>query len=213
MRQTKIGDSIVPYFQSEKYSTWVLATGATGFKPFNNVEDINLRNYNKGQNLFTNNQGRLLALKAELHGVDYASLSFPMAAKNTVPTILTELNKLVAQGRITVSQDSQIVHESLLSSIVEPLPKLIFPFEIGTATNTFNLPDAVQPNDSSIMVKRSQKIGIYWTPPLFVAQGRTVDFQVSLPANYSVPASLNGIIVKFLLVTEEIPQSNLSQVR
>lgn len=213
MRQTQIGDAVVPYYQSEKYSTWVLQTGDTGFRPFNNVESQNLRNYNKGQNLFQNNQGRILALKTEIHGADFGTLSFPMTAKNTAPPILTELNKLIAQARIVVQQDSQVVHESLLSSLVEPLPKLIFPFEVGTVTNSFNLPDAVQPNDSSIMVKRSQKVGIYWTPPLFVAQGRTIDFTVSVPNNYSVPSALANICVKFLLVTEEIPQSNLSQVR
>jgi hypothetical protein len=136
-----------------------------------------------------------------------------MTAKNTAPPVLTELNKLIAQARIQVQQDSQVVHESLMSSLVEPLPKLIYPFEVGTVSNSFNMPDAVQPNDSSIMVKRSQKVGIYWTPPLFVAQGRTIDFSISLPGNYSVPSSISTLCIKFLLVTEEIPQSNLSQVR
>jgi len=213
MRQTKIGDSVVPYYQSEKYSTWQMVTGDTGFRPFNNVESVNLRNYSKGQNLFLNNQGRILALKAELHGASFSALSYAMSAENTNPTVLDELNKIIAQGRIQIQQDSQIVHESLLSSIVEPLPKLIYPYKVATPTNTYNQPVAVASNDSSIMVKRSQKIGIYWTPPLFVAQGRTVDFYVTLPSGSSVPASLNNYIIKFLLVTEEIPQSNLSQVR
>jgi hypothetical protein len=213
MRQTKIGDSVVPYYQSEKYSTWKMTTGDTGFRPFNNVEDLSLRNYTKGQNLFQNNQGRVLALKAEIHAPDYGSLGFAMTAENTVPPVLTAFNKIISQGRIQVVQDSQVVHESLLSSIIEPLPKLIFPFETGTASNTYNNPVAVQSNDSSIMVKRSQKIGIYWTPPLFVAQGRTIDFYVTLPSGLNVPSDLSNHIVKFLLVTEEIPQSNLSQIR
>ncbi len=213
MRQTKIGDSVVPYYQSEKYSTWKMTTGDTGFRPFNNVEDLSLRNYTKGQNLFQNNQGRVLALKAEIHAPDYGSLAFTMTAENTVPPVLTAFNKIISQGRIQVVQDSQVVHESLLSSIIEPLPKLIFPFETGTASNTYNNPVAVQSNDSSIMVKRSQKIGIYWTPPLFVAQGRTIDFYVTLPSGLNVPSDLSNHIIKFLLVTEEIPQSNLSQIR
>lgn len=213
MRQTKIGDSVVPYYQSEKYSTWKMTTGDTGFRAFNNVEDLSLRNYTKGQNLFQNNQGRVLALKAEIHAPDYGSLAFTMTAENTVPPVLTAFNKIISQGRIQVQQDSQVVHESLLSSIIEPLPKLIFPFESGTASNIYNNPVAVQSNDSSIMVKRSQKIGIYWTPPLFVAQGRTIDFYVTLPSGLSVPSDLSNHIIKFLLVTEEIPQSNLSQIR
>lgn len=213
MRQTKIGDAVVPYYQSEKYSTWTLATGDTGFRPFNNVESAALRNYNKGQNLFSNNQGRILALKAELHGPSYAALSFPMAAENTNPTVLDELNKIICQARIQVQQDSQVVHESLMASIVEPLPQLVHPYKVGTPTNTYNQPVGISSNDSSIMVKRSQKVGIYFTPPLFVAQGRTVDFYVTLPSGISVPASLNTYIVKFHLVTEEIPQSNISQVR
>lgn len=213
MRQTKIGDSVVPYYQSEKYSTWKMSTGDTGFRPFNNVEDLSLRNYTKGQNLFQNNQGRVLALKAEIHAPDYGNLSFTMASENTVPTVLTEFNKIISQGRIQVQQDSQVVHESLLSSIIEPLPNLVFPAKIGTPTNTYNQPSAIVSNDSSIMVKRSQKIGIYWTPPLFVAQGRTIDFYVTLPSGLSVAAALSNHIIKFLLVTEEIPQSNLSQIR
>jgi hypothetical protein len=213
MRQTRIGQSVVPYYQSEKYSTWVLQTGATGFKAFNNIEAESLRNYNKGQNLFTNNQGRVLALKAEVHAPSYGIASYAMAAENTAPAALDEINKLIAQGRIQIEQDSQIVHQSLLSSMIEPLPTLIFPFKVATPTNTYNSPSVASNNDSSIMVKRSQKVGIYFTPPLFVAQGRTIDFSITLPSGISVPAALNNWILKFLLVTEEIPQSNLSQVR
>jgi hypothetical protein len=213
MRQTKIGDSVVPYYQSEKYSTWKMSTGDTGFRPFNNVEDLSLRNYTKGQNLFQNNQGRVLALKAEIHAPDYGALAFAMATENTVPAVLTEFNKIIAQGRIQVQQDSQVVHESLLASIIDPLPRLIFPAKIGTPNNLYNEPTAVQPNDSSIMVKRSQKIGLYWTPPLFVAQGRTIDFYVTLPSGLAVASSLSNHMIKFILVTEEIPQSNLSQIR
>lgn len=213
MRQTRIGQSVVPYYQSEKYSTWVLATGNTSFRAFNNTEAESLRNYNKGQNLFTNNQGRVLALKAEIHAPSYGIASYAMAAENTAPAALDEMNKLVAQGRIEIAQDSQVVHQSLLSSLVEPLPTLIFPFKVASPTNTYNSPAIAANNDSSIMVKRSQKVGVYFTPPLFVAQGRTIDFSVTLPSGISVPATLNGWILKFLLVTEEIPQSNLSQVR
>ena len=211
MRQTKIGNSVVPYYQSEKYSTWVLQGTQTGFRPFNNVEPESLRNYSKGQNLFTNNQGRILALKAEIHGISYGLPAFQMAAKNTVPAIMDELNKIISQGRIQIEQDSQVVHQSLLESIIEPLPKLIFPFEVGTANNVFNSPEVVQVSDSSLMVKRSQKIGIYWTPPLFVAQGRTIDFIVTLP--FTLSSAINNWVIKFHLITEEIPQSNLSQVR
>lgn len=213
MRQTRIGQSVVPYYQSEKYSTWVLATGNTSFRAFNNTEAESLRNYNKGQNLFTNNQGRVLALKAEIHAPSYGIASYAMASENTAPAALDEMNKLIAQGRIEIAQDSQVVHQSLLSSLVEPLPTLIFPFKVASPTNTYNSPVIATNNDSSIMVKRSQKVGVYFTPPLFVAQGRTIDFSVTLPSGISVPASLNGWILKFLLVTEEIPQSNLSQVR
>lgn len=213
MRQTKLGTGIVPYYQSEKYSTWVLATGDTGFRPFNNVESANLRNYNKAQNLFQNNQGRILAIKAELHAASYGRISFPMPSENTNPTALDELNKLVAQGRLQIQQDSQVVHEALLSSIIEPLPVLVFPAKIGTPTATYNSPSVVNSEDSSIMIKGAQKEGTYFSPPLFVAQGRTIDFYVTMPSGYSVPASLNNFIVKFHLVTEEIPQANLSQVR
>ena len=128
---------------------------------------------------------------------------------------LLKLNFLLKypQARLVISQDSQVVHEDVLSSLIEPMPTMVMPYKVGTPTNTFNLPAIVGSNDSSPMVKRSQKVGIYWTPPLMVAQGRTINFDVSLPTGISVDASLNTWQIVFILVTEEIPQSNLSQVR
>jgi len=213
LRQTKIGNAVVPYYQSTKYSTWKMSTGDTGFKPFNASEDITLRNYTKGQNIFTNNQGRVLALKAFVTGASFVKPTFSMSAENTAPTTFDKLALLLNQGRVVVSQDSQVVHEDVLSNLVEPLPTLVMPFKVGTPVNSFNLPAIVASNDSSPMVKRSQKMGIYWTPPLMVAQGRTINFDVSLPTGISVDSSLNTWQIVFILVTEEIPQSNLSQVR
>jgi hypothetical protein len=213
MRQTKIGNAIVPYYQSTKYSTWKMATSDTGFKPYNASEDITLRNYTKGQNIFTNNQGRVCALKAFITGPSFVNPTFAMSAENTAPTTFDKLSLLINQARLVISQDSQVVHEDVLSSLIEPMPTMVMPFKVGTPTNTFNLPAIVSSNDSSPMVKRSQKVGIYWTPPLMVAQGRTINFDVSLPTGISVDSSLNTWQIVFILVTEEIPQSNLSQVR
>lgn len=213
MRQTKIGNAVVPYYQSTKYSTWKMSTGDTGFKPFNASEDVSLRNYTKGQNIFTNNQGRVLALKAFVTGAGFVRPTFSMSAENTAPTTFDKLALLINQGRVVISQDSQVVHEDVLSNLVEPLPTLITPYKVGTPTNTYNSPAVAVSNDSSPMVKRSQKMGIYWTPPLMVAQGRTINFDVSLPTGISVDASLSNWQFVFILVTEEIPQSNLSQVR
>jgi hypothetical protein len=213
MRQTKIGNAIVPYYQSTKYSTWKMATSDTGFKPYNASEDITLRNYTKGQNIFTNNQGRVCALKAFVTGPSFVNPTFAMSSENTAPTTFDKLSLLINQARLVISQDSQVVHEDVLSSLIEPMPTMIMPHKVGTPTNTFNLPAIVSSNDSSPMVKRSQKVGIYWTPPLMVAQGRTINFDVSLPTGISVDASLNTWQIVFILVTEEIPQSNLSQVR
>lgn len=213
MRQTKIGTAIVPYYQSVKYSTWKLATGDTAFRPFNNAEDITLRNYNKGQNIFQNNQGRILALKCIVTGPSFVRPTFAMSAENTAPTTFDKLAIILNQARISITQDSQVVHEDLLSNLVETLPTLIMPHKVASPTNIYNQPVAVSSQDSSIMVKRSQKIGVYWTPPLMVSQGRTIDFNVTLPTGISVDSSLNTWQIVFNLVTEEIPQSNLSQVR
>jgi len=204
---------VVPYYQSVKYSTWKLATGDTSFRPFNNAEDITLRNYNKGQNIFQNNQGRILALKAIVTGAGFVKPTFAMSAENTAPTTFDKLSLLLNQGRIAIAQDSQIVHEDLLTSLVEPLPTLVMPYKNGSPSGVYNQPTAIASNDSSPMVKRSQKIGVYWTPPLMVAQGRTIDFSISLPTGISIDSSLNNWQIVFVLVTEEIPQSNLSQVR
>jgi hypothetical protein len=136
-----------------------------------------------------------------------------MSAENTAPTTFDKLALILNQARVSITQDSQVVHEDLLCNLTETLPTLVMPQKIGTPTNSYNSPVAVSSQDSSIMVKRSQKIGVYWTPPLMVSQGRTIDFNVTLPTGISVDSSLNTWQIVFNLVTEEIPQSNLSQVR
>jgi hypothetical protein len=146
-------------------------------------------------------------------GPSFVKPTFAMSAENTAPTAFDKLALLINQGRVVISQDSQVVHEDILSNLMEPLPMLVMPYKVSTPTNTYNLPAIVASNDSSPMVKRSQKMGIYWTPPLMVAQGRTINFDVSLPTGISVDSSLNTWQIVFILVTEEIPQSNLSQVR
>lgn len=202
----------VPYYISEKYSTWVLSTGQTGFVPFNNVESANLRNYNKGQNIFASNQGRILALQTRLAGASFGRLALQDASYTWTPA--DELCKLVNQATIEIRQDGSIVHQGLIQSITAPLPVVGEGQNIGTPTNTTR-PSALSApvGNSSALTKGAEKNIVYFTPPLIIGAGRSIDFNVSLPTGISVPASLANYIVQFILTTEELPQANLSEVR
>lgn len=211
-RIQRISGMNVPYYLSEKYSTWVLSTGATGFVPFNNVEAANLRNYNKGQNIFQSNQGRVLALQTRLLGASFGRLALQDATFTWTP--LDELSKLINQAVIEIRQDGSIVHQGMLSSFTQPLPTVGEGQNIGTPTNTTRPATLSAPvGNSSALTKGAEKNILYFTPPLIVGAGRAIDFNVSLPTGISVPASLANYIVQFVLTTEELPQANLSEVR
>lgn len=214
-RQAVVQD--VEFYTSEKYSSWVLATGQTGFRPFAGQESSStLYKYKVGQNLFDNNQGRICALKAKIQGVSFGSIAWgrpTSGASPAVPTILSNLDILINQARITVLQDTKIVHDGLLSSIMEPLPNLFFSGRDGTPSNAYEIVTPINKQDSSLLVKGAQKFGVYWTPPLMVAQGRSIDFNVTLPTGVSVDSSLANLIIKFELATEELPQMSPSPVR
>jgi hypothetical protein len=211
MRIQKIDDRLLNYYQSTKYSSWVMATGQNSFVPFANVEAENLRNYTKGQNLFLNNQGRVLALKANLFSPNFGRLKYQDS--DGLLTIADDLNSFINQGRIIITQDSKTVHEDLLSSLIEPIPQIVTGEKVGTPTNTYRPMSISGRIDSSVNVKNSTKYGAYFTPPLIVGQGRTINFVVQYPSTYSIPASLNNHVLQFILVTEELPQENISQAR
>jgi hypothetical protein len=211
MRTQQLGNRVYNYYQSTKYSSWVMATGQSTFIPFANVEAENLRNYTKGQNLFLNNQGRVLALKMNLHGVNFGRLQLQDADGLLTPA--DAINAFLSQGRIVISQDSKVVHEDLLASLAPKLPTLAIGTKVGTPTNTYQPVSISNDNESSINVKTSVKNGVYFTPPLIVDQGRTINFQVVFPSTYTIPSALNNHVAQFILVTEELPQENLSQAR
>lgn len=214
-RQAVVQD--VEFYTSEKYSSWVLASGQTGFKPFSGAESSpTLYKYKVGQNLFDNNQGRICAMKAKVHGASFGSIAFgrpTSGASPAVPAILTALETLINQARITILQDTKVVHDGLLSSIMEPLPNLIFSGRDGTPSNAYEVITPINKQDSSLLVKGATKYGVYWTPPLMVAQGRSIDFNISLPSGVTVDSSLANMIIKFELATEELPQMSPAPVR
>lgn len=216
-RQAIVQD--VEFYTSEKYSSWVLQSGQTGFRPFAGQESSpTLYKYKIGQNIFDNNQGRVCALKAKIHGNNFGAVAFgrpTSGATPAVPAVLNQLEILINQARVQILQDTKVVHDGLLASLMEPLPQLIFSGRDGTPSSVYEIVSPVYRNDSSLLVKNSQKYGVYWTPPLMVAQGRSIDFNVSLPTGITVGADLQtaGIIIKFELATEELPQMSPAPVR
>lgn len=212
MRIQKINNMDVPFYNSTKYSTWVMATGDTGFNPFSGAESSqSLRFYSNGQNLFTQNAGRVLALHAKFYAPSYSAPVYQTLASGAF-TILEEISKIMQNGLVSVVQDSNVVHEDLLSNLMPALPVFGYAVINGAPTNTYQPVSVGNFSAGSNEVKRSNKTGIYFTPPLMVLPARNISFQCKLNSG-TVPASLNGYIIRFELTTEELPQSNASQVR
>jgi hypothetical protein len=203
----------VEFYESHKYSTWALATGATAFQPFNNIEAANLRNYDKGQNIFKQNQGRILALRVSFHGPAYVNPTLQTGATFVTLTATQDYNAFMAQARLSILQDSQLVHEDLLSSYLPYAPWIYQAPDAGTPTAATRPLTFFDPNDGNGNNYKASKWGVVFRPPLVVGAGRSVDFQVTTPPGYSLPSTLNGFYVRFELVTEELPQSSISQVR
>lgn len=202
-----------PYYNDYKYSSYVLASGSTGFLPFAAVEAENLRNYKIGQNLFDQNQGRVLLIKGSIHAPNYAR--FDLGARSAAyGDIANAMNALIEQGRLSITQDSQLVHKDLLQNLFPRIPMA----STADSSNGVLPANSITPNFPALvydngLTKSANKIGYYFAPPLFVANGRNISFAVTFPTGYAVPAILANYILKFELSVEEIPQSNISEVR
>lgn len=206
MRVQEINGTPVQFYQRTLYSTWTLATGDTSFRPFDNVEATNLRNYNKGQNIFQSNQGRLLALRANIFGPAFAQAILQDSGSSYDFGVADEWSKVLNQATFQVLQDSEITHQGMLQDLVLNLPQPILSSAGAPLAAVVN-------DDGSPNIRNARKRGVYWTPPIMVLQGRTLDFLVSLPSGVTVNALLNTHILQFVLTVEEIPQSNAAKVR
>jgi hypothetical protein len=212
MRIQKIDGQNAPFYNSTKYSTWVMATGDTGFNPFSGAESSQtLRFYSNGQNLFTQNAGRILAYQAKFFAPNYSAPVYQTLATGAF-TILEEISKIMQNGLVSIVQDSNVVHEDVLSNLMPELPKFGYGVVNGAPTNTYQPVSVANFSAGGNEVKRSNKTGIYFTPPLMVLPARNVSFRCTLNAG-TVPAALNGYIIRFELTTEELPQSNAAMVR
>ncbi|WP_061271117.1 hypothetical protein [Leptospira interrogans] len=206
------GETPTQFYNDYKYSTWVLATGNTGFNPFSAVEPETLRNYKIGQNLFDQNQGRILLIKGSFHGANYAR--FDLGARSAaLSDIANAMNALIEQGRLTITQDSQITHKDLLSNLFPRIPLASSADSNGVLPANSVVPNIPANVYDGGLVKTADKLGYYFSPPLFIASGRNVSFAVNFPTGYSVPTVLNNYILKFELSVEEIPQSNMTEIR
>jgi hypothetical protein len=201
MRVQMINKKPTPFYNSTKWSTWVMATGDTGFTPFQGLEAAALRNYNIGQNIFTQNAGRILAIKAEIFGASWAKFMYNEAGGLTAGANAVE--SLRNSGLITITQNSKTVHEDSLNNLIQRTPD----FAIGAV----EMVGIANYADGSQEVKRSNKNGFYFTPPLIVTPGTNVSFNVSTKA--AILAALNTAYCRFQLATEEIAPDTLSEVR
>lgn len=200
MRKMSLGkddkgqEIIVDYYQKTAFSTWVLATGQSNYTYFNNIEGPAQRNYQKGQNFFEQNQGRILAYQMEL--LDSAG-----ANPTWTPAIATAWGTLRNALQIVTSQDSTISDLTLGSDLAPPSPLII-----GASVAVANF------DGGSAFVKPSSKRGKYFEPPLFVGNGRSVDIIANVIGT-SVPAGVNGFLLRLYAILEEMPQTNINAVR
>lgn len=212
MRVQKLGNRDVIFYNSTKYSSWVMATGDTGFNPFSNSEaSAGIRFYSSGSNLFTQNSGRVLALHAKFFGASYTTPEYQDSTTGAF-TVRDAIQQVRENGLLTISQDGNVVHEDLLSNLMPAIPTYAYGIAVGAPNNIFNQAQAQSFDAGSNEVKRSNKTGVYFTPPLIVLPSRNISFKVQLNTG-SIPAALNTMIVRFELTVEEFPQANATEVR
>jgi len=164
-----------------------------------------------GQNLFTQNSGRVLSIQAKFFAPNYAALRFQDLTSGAF-TIAEELSKVRQNGLLQITQDSNVVHEDALSNLIPEIPTFLVGVVNGAPTNTYQPVTAANFSAGGNEVKRSNKTGMYFTPPLMVMPARNISFSVRLNQG-TIPAALNTFILRFELSVEELPQSNAAQVR
>lgn len=193
MRKMNFMGSDIDFYQKTAFSTWVLATGNTGFQYFNNIEPATERNYTKGQNFFEQNQGRVLGYKLTLLDAVGAEPTWTLA-------LATAWGTMKNQMQILTNQDST-VSDVCLGYDLAPAP----PSLVGVAA-------IANYDGGSLPIKPSGKAGKYFEPPLFVANGRSIDIAAILIGG-TVPAALNTFKLRLYAYLEELPQTNIVATR
>lgn len=206
------GPVITPYYQREIYSTWTLTTGQTGYNFFANVEPVNLRNYNLGQNIFTSNRGSVLALIGGVFAPAYAQTRDLTSAASG--DIADAINAILAQGELTITKDSDIEHKCLLQSIFGVFNNLQETREVGAPNNLFaNVAGAIAAPASPWNRDATFPGYVPLSPPSIVDFGRTIAFNVTLPQGVAVAAVANTFILQLRLLIEEYPVGGMEPVR
>lgn len=203
---------VTPYYQREIYSTWTLATGQTGYQFFANVEAVNLRNYNLGQNIFVSNRGSVLALVGGVFAPAYGQTRDLTSAASG--DIADAINAILAQGELTITKDSDIEHKCLLQSIFGTFQNLQETREVPTPVNDFaNAVPAIAAPASPWNRDAAFPGYVPLSPPSIVDFGRTIGFTVTLPQGVAVDAVANNFILQLRLLIEEYPVGGLEPIR
>lgn len=204
----QIEKTIKPYYPRTIYDSLALATGValSGFKPFNNQTAIaNTSGYTKGQNLFELNQGRLLYMAGDILGASFAAFK-PITGIGT-SAALDDYAKLWSQHSVFLKQDGQDAHKMLFS---EMFPE---PTWWSDAITSGTAAQVAPPGTGGALWSQSTRRGVYFAPPIFVGNGRTLDFSIVTASAYSPAAALNTFVLRFTLAIEEIQPDNPAPVR
>jgi hypothetical protein len=199
--------TIKPYYPRTIYDSYAMATGVaiTGFKPFNNQSSQSLSSYVKGQNVFELNQGRVLYLAGDILGAAFASFK-PITGIATA-SVLDDYTKLWSQHTLIIKQDGQDAQKSLFSEL---FPEPTWWNDAVTSGAAFQI---APPGRGGALWSQSTRRGVYLAPPLFVGNGRTLDFTITTTSTYAPAAALNTFVLRFVMALEEIQPDNPAPVR
>ncbi|MDZ4726553.1 MAG: hypothetical protein SH817_10365 [Leptospira sp.] len=174
---------------TELTSVVKLTDGQRTFSFFNGEEDRNnyghLAYYRKGgKNPIESQKGKLVGFQFEIHGPDFATLNF--AGTTGSYDVLDAANKLIQLTRFKITKNKTVLREGSIRSLIDPLPKVLKPFLLGTGTVNGHVPvAAIIDQGGNIEERNSNKRALYLP----------IDFQDndSLVIEAWIPAGATGV--------------------
>lgn len=209
-RLTEIAGRTRRFYQRRIRSSWVLASGDTGFKFFQQKEAAAIdRNYEYNKNFFRHNAGTILQLRGYVYAASYATIS-PTGTFAAVTAILNQLQRLVSLCDVQILVEDGRDHETRLRNLTGAMPSLMLE---TTANNLAVVPSS----DEGGMMVNSLRRGDNFAPVITVETDRVPVVNAQLPAGEvigsGVYTGIAGYIIELEACIEEYPQDNAAIVR
>ncbi len=185
-----------------------LVTGEKNYKFFAGDEDRkgygHLASYALGgKNPIESQTGKLVGFQVALHGPEFAALNL---AGNGNYAVLDGANKLIELLRYKITKNKTLLREGSFKSIIEPLPRILRPFQIGTGTTNGHVSvAAVQAQTGNIEEKTSHQRVVY--QPIDFKDNDSLIFEVMLPSGGTgVDIALNDHLLVINALGAEFPK-------